>query len=819
MNRSTLASFTRRPCSALVLGLLLACPALQAAAQPLNIPALPLDQSLNALAAQAGIQLVFSTALTESHQAPALLGDMETPDALHRLLQGSGLQAKQVGPLSYTIIRPAATDPQQLEAVQVRGRLEDDTSGTYTTQALSFGRGQSQLDVPQTVSVITRQRIEDQNLNNLSEVLNQTTGVTVTTTDFGISQFSSRGFFIDSYQYDGGAPVSGQIGYSGNVAGSLDMAQFDRVEVLRGADALYSGSGEPGGVVNLVHKRPTAQRQIQGAISLGSWRNRRVELDVGGPLNDAGSLRGRAVAAYQDRHTFYDTARYRTGMMYGILEADLSPAATVSLSVSHQRNRDVPADLGLPRYSNGDDLGLPRSTSFVPDWNHRNAEVTQVFGTLDYRFNDDWQLRVNAMHQRSTAYIKAGYVYGGVDPLTGAGAYWNGSLIDSEGKRTTADATLTGHFRAFGQRHTLRVGADMRRYHGKAAYATGFFGAFGQPVDVFDPTMPPDMDVPPLDQFYDPLSTRERGLFAALTLQMTDQLDVILGGRHASYKLEESRSGAWGSGRLQYEDKNVLIPYGGVVFRLSPNWATYASIAETYVSQASRLQAPLPGSPMDPITGRNYEVGVKGSILDQGLDFALALYRIERKGQAVRDPAYPSTPGELGSNCCFLAQGHQVSQGVDLELSGELAPGWQIFAGYTFNSNKDKQTNIGPFSTTTPKHLFKLHTHYQAKGEWSRWSVGGGVNIQSAQFTRGTASTWNPATGQYDGPSVAYAYRQSGYAVWNAQIGYRISANWQANLNLENLFDRKYYQTMGTSSSGNWYGQPFNWMLTLRGTF
>ena len=229
----------------------------------------------------------------------------------------------------------------------------------------------------------------------------------------------------------------------------------------------------------------------------------------------------------------------------------------------------------------------------------------------------------------------------------------------------------------------------------------------------------------------------------------------------------------------------------------------------------------MPGTPLDPIKGRNFELGAKGEFNEGRLMASMALYRIERNGEAVADPSYPNTDiGDAGLNCCWLSKGKVVSQGVEGEISGELARGWQLFAGYTFNRNHNKTPGIeGIYHSVTPKHLFKLWSTYRLPGELSQWTIGGGANIQSAHFVSGSANAFNPDTGKFDGAAVPFKFSQGGYAVWNASVQYRINRNWQAVLNLNNLFDKVYYRTVGTSGGNNWYGEPRNVMLTLRGTF
>ena len=209
--------------------------------------------------------------------------------------------------------------------------------------------------------------------------------------------------------------------------------------------------------------------------------------------------------------------------------------------------------------------------------------------------------------------------------------------------------------------------------------------------------------------------------------------------------------------------------------------------------------------------GETYEFGTKGELLDGRLNLSSALYYTKRLNEAV----------STGQGF-YSASGEVISKGIDSEISGELAPGWQAMAGYTFNINRQRvagnaANNGTPMSTQTPKHLFKFFTTYQLPGEFERWKVGLGATIQSDSYKSGFIQRRLPDGGlsQQD----PYAFRQAGYAVWNGLVEYRIDEHWTATLNGNNLFDKTYYQTVDASDTGNWYGAPRNYMLTLRGKF
>ena len=245
----------------------------------------------------------------------------------------------------------------------------------------------------------------------------------------------------------------------------------------------------------------------------------------------------------------------------------------------------------------------------------------------------------------------------------------------------------------------------------------------------------------------------------------TRSLTLIFGGRLSWYKNEvditrydPNTGGILFTSLTKYEDNKVFTPYLGLVYDITKQWSVYGSIAETYKSQATNHKGPPPGTPLNPVTGRTYEIGVKGNMFNNRLNTTLALFSIKRNGQAVRDQTYPPTSGDLGSSCCYLDDGRIISKGIDIGVSDEIVTGWQILAGYTFNHNENK-AGSGRYSTVTPKHLFKLWSSYELKGILDGLKLGGGITAQSDTYVSGTARTFNGVTGLYDGPSVDYKFK------------------------------------------------------------
>lgn len=796
-----------------------------------DIPAGALDDVIAEYSRIAGVSVSFAPDSAAGRHSPGVKGRLNAAAALQQLLHGSGLQSVARSDNSY-ILQPVVTVGEALElgvtTIEGQGMGEmTENSRSYTTSRVSVGSKTptSLRETPQSVSVITEQLIKDKQLTGLGDAMKLTPGITVKNANFRLPQFTSRGFTISNLQIDGTAPMdigSGIGSFYGNK--TYDLAEFDHVEVLRGAGGLFSGVGDPGGVVNLVRKRPLEDFQLKVSTSAGSWDNYRSEIDVTGPIAFDGNLRGRMVTAYTNRQYFMDERRTEQPLFYGVLEADLSPFTRITVGGRSDQVHENGIDDGLPRYSDGRDLGLSRNTWFSPSWAYMDVRSQELFAKLDHEFSENLKLNVSYTHTQDASEAVTGFLYGTVNPVTGRGATWWGAYNTTQSRQSLWDANISGNFTAFDRTHEFLLGMDRQAITSRWRGANGVTAGRGDHINVFDPSSTPwlagtaDKNV---WRDYNPNTQEQYGLYSTLRLQLSDPLKLIMGARVARYKFEQvyqtRANDVWSvAGSTNHREPTKVVPYGGLVYALDDQWSAYVSYSKVFKPQAQRQQGPLPGSSMEPMTGKTYETGVKGELWGGDLNVSAALFYTDREGEATLDPAYPLTSVFYGGSCCYLAQGQVISKGVDLEASGEVLPGLMLIAGYTYNHNENK-TEGGIFSSITPKHQFKLWSTYELPDAFSKWKVGGGVNLQSANYVSGTANIIDSA-----GSVVrreAYDYRQSGYAVWDAMLEYQVDENWSVTLNGNNLLDRKYYETVGPSDYANYYGAPRNYMLTLRGTF
>lgn len=824
----------RSSASAVVLGLALGMAgAVQAESKQVNIPSAPLSEALTELGQQTGLQLLFEPGLVSGKRSTAVSGTMEPQAALDIMLRGAGLSYR-IESDTVIISNPSSTGAAvELGSTSIVGQgmgEATENSGSYTTGLVSVGSKTpvSLKETPQTVSVITQKMIEDQRITTLPEAMKRAPGITLRNNNYNSQQFYSRGFGIDNVQIDGTSPMDIGTGLGTFYSDRMyDMAAYDHVEVLRGSSGLLAGTGDPGGVVNLVRKRPLDHYQLKLNTSAGSWDNYRSEVDLTGPLAFDGKLRGRMVAAYTDRQYFMDNRSTEKPFLYGVLEADITDSTMLTFGGSYDKVKENGTGDGLPRYSTGGDVHLPRHTWYTTNSAWNDSYTREWFAKADHYFNEDWKLNTSYTYSYNDSTTEGVIPYGSVDENTNTGPYWWGSYVASWSKQSVFDVNLSGSFEAFNRRHEVLFGADYQKVTSRWRAAQGKVGLGGM-IDLWDPQSTPLPTEESNHNFYRdyyPNKREQYGVYSTLRLQLTDPLKLVVGARAQRYKFEQAYSTRARSGTGPWVEQDsvsdreptTLVPFGGLIYALNDQWSTYVSYAEVFKPQAQKMQGPLDSqSSIEPMTGKTYETGIKGELLDGRLNVSAALFYTKRENQAATDPAYPNAPFSYSSSCCFLAQDKIISKGIDLEATGEISPGWEVLAGYTYNQvhNSTEETL---YSTVTPKHLLKLWTMYTLPGDFSDWRVGGGVTAQSPTYVKGEAyrfdSNWNVIDSQ------PYKFSQSGYAVYDAMVEYKVDDNWTVAVNGNNLFDRRYYSSVGTSEYGNYYGEPRNFTLTLRGTF
>ncbi|MFC4312418.1 TonB-dependent siderophore receptor [Steroidobacter flavus] len=842
------------------------------------IPAGSLSGALMRFAEQSGIQLVYSSSLTGKLNSPGLSGRYAPRDALTKLLEGTGLVYRFTSSKNVTVEKASdANSTRVLSPVRVEGAGTNGVRGvngstditategtrSYTSDALSIASktAQSIKDTPQSVSVITQQRIQDQNLTDFRSLMDQATGVSVVT---GVGSsldgpltptYFSRGFAIERLQIDGGAPLNISNNSGSNsfaLVPQIDMGVYDHAEVLRGADGLFNGYGGPGGVISLVRKRPLDQPKVVTELMAGSWSNYRTMIDASAPLGFDGKLRGRGVLVYQDQEYFYDIASMNKTVAYGILEYDLGERTLLAVGFNSTRQDAVPFIRGLPRWQNGEDLHLPRDTCLCTPWNRYDFDTKDVFARVEHAMGETWNLKLNLGKVRQERSQKYAHTAGLINPLTSTGAVLQTSIGARASAQKTADLTLTGGFTLFGQDQNVVLGFNYSKVDGGGGKSFDSVTTTA-PIDVFafDPDVYPEPASPPPGSRWTSSGSTQWGGYTNLRLTVWEPLHISLGWRY-SYSADggETREDLCTSTTLcpngkigDVRNRVTYKPYKTHDFSWPPAWSlayditetlsAYGSYTDIYQSQANFVDPS--GDPIGPVTGTNVEGGLKWAGRDGKLNATLSFYRMKQENfplELIDHPLHNTTTDGI-HRCCYSDEQDRTlfSQGLDLDVTGEVLSGLQISTGYTYNENENRGPASGALqgralNTKLPRHLLKLWGSYQFAGTgWMhRLSVGGGVNAQSKGYYSGSVCiryvTRPNGTVVCDtGGSVPYEFDQGAYAVVHVRAAYQLDPRWNLALNVNNLLDRTYYQTVANTIGGNWYGEPRSFALTIRGQF
>lgn len=347
-------------------------------------------------------------------------------------------------------------------------REEQDYS--VKTTAAGTKMPMTQRDIPQSVSIVSQQRMEDQQLQTLGEVMTNTLGISGSQADSDRISYYSRGFEIDNYMVDG---IPTYFESRWNLGDALtDTALYERVEVVRGANGLMTGTGNPSASINMIRKHATS-REFKGNVSTeyGSWNKQRYVMDLQSPLTADGNVRGRIVAGYQNNDSWLDRYNSEKAFFSGIVDADLGATTGLSAGYEYQKiDVNSPTWGGLPRWNtDGSKNSYDRARSTAPDWAYNNKEINKFFVTLKQRFAESWQATLNATHTEVKFDSKMMYIDALVDKETGTlvspygasypvvgGTGWN------SGKRKVdaIDLFADGAYELFGRQHNMMFGGS-----------------------------------------------------------------------------------------------------------------------------------------------------------------------------------------------------------------------------------------------------------------------------------------------------------------------------------------------------------------------
>lgn len=641
-------------------------------------------------------------------------------------------------------------------------------------------------ETPQSISVISRALMDDFSLDDINAVLETTPGVTVEQIETDRTYFKARGFEITNFQTNGmGMPQE-----SGAIQGTLDTSIFESVEVVRGANGLMTGAGNPSATVNMVLKKPTYQTKVSASASYGSWNNKRVELDASTALTDDHAVR--VAFTKQKTDSYLDRYEQDKTIYYLAYEGQLSASTVLSVNyVNQQKDADSPLWGALPLfYSDGTATNFDASTSTASDWSYWNNSTGQLFVSVEQSIANTWFLKASYAHLVNEQDSELFYVFGTPDRETGLGLTGYASEYDHKDKHDIFDLYAAGKFSLFGMEHDLSFGvnqADMDNYD-KSLYDNTTGNGF-PPI----PELSGWDGIAPVPTLTDGLTgadvtNRQRSAYVSTRIRTTESLSLLAGVSQVNWQSEGESYGT-----AKDKDSDQTIPYFGTVYDINENFSAYASYTETFVPQTERDTT---GDYLDPITGESREIGLKAQLLDNDLFVTLAYFDAKQVGLAV------AIPGSAPDDTRYYGAEGINSDGFEVELSGKVSE--TLSTSFSYSSINIEGDEL--VKNYTPETQYKLAVAYKVP------EVDG--------LTAGLNYRWQDDTKRIQAATsqgVTPVTKQDAFGILNLMATYDITDNVGVSFNLNNVTNEKYihslYWAQGYYGAPRSYSISVNWQL------
>lgn len=565
-----------------------------------------------------------------------------------------------------------------------------------------------------------------------------------------------------------------------------ETANLERIEVLKGPASVLYGESEPGGLINLVTKKPTSTPFYDAQVQFGNRSFISPSIDLSGPLTDDGNLLYRLNALYRSSDDIQDVDRnIERFYIAPVVTWKISDRTDLTFELEYL-NEERPPNFGIPAIGNEiADIPFDRITNEPDDFSEE--EYISAGYDFEHRFNDNWKLRNAFRFTKQNALLEVAYPFE-IDEETGTVTrFW--AAQPQEGESYSLQTSAIGEFATGAVDHELLFGVDLNSTTDNFNDLIRLDDANPLELNLFDPvygTAPrPDFDELPLISDRE-TETRRLGVFIQDRVSLGDSFFLLAGLRYDTVKqtINNNPTDFEPTSTETTQNNDALIPRVGVVYKPIEDISLYASYSQSFTPNPETTSD---GEGLDPERGEGFEVGIKSELLEDRLFATLAYFNITKQNVASEDPDDPFS---------FVATGEQASQGIELDVSGEILPGWNVIASYAYidaEVTEDNIIEIGNRLPNAPEHSASLWTTYEIQqGDLEGLGFGVGFNF----------------VGDRQG-DLDNSFELDSYFLTNAAVFYQRN-NWRVALNFRNLFDVDYIA--GTSSSrerGNDRGEPF----------
>ena len=592
------------------------------------------------------------------------------------------------------------------------------TEGTnsYTTKSMSTATklNLSAKQTPQSVLVFTRQKLDDQNITSYQELLAKTPGVTLNQWDERVYP-TARGFDLDYYLFDG-IPT-----YAINDdADDPDLAIYDRVEIVKGANGLTTGAGNPAMGMNFIRKHANS-KDLTGTVDLsaGSWNNYSSLVDVQSALNKKGNIRARVVAKHQDKESYMDNYEKSTDVIYGVVDMDLTDTTFASIGASVEDiDRSGIRWGGMPAfYSDGTRATFDNSKTLSDDWTAWNIKTTNYYADLKQYFLNDASINLSLSRKEIDADGNLAYFGGTVDKTTGNpvigpndfGLYGYGFTNRREENNIDLYTSIPFEVAKLNQEFIIGTmynkSEKVKNNYTSSINWTTF--NFNQ-ISITEPTYTASY-LGGLEE------TTQKGTYLAGKISLMEDLKLISGLRVSDWEYKNENN------TKNREFNNELTPYAGLIYDLNKNHSVYTSYTSIFKPQDKKSSS---GDYLDPVEGNNYEVGLKSEYFEGDLNTSLTLFRIEQDGVG-EDTG--NVNGSLES--VYEAKDGVVSKGFEIGTSGKVTDNFSLDFGLAnFEAKNADGSKFNTNSSRTTANLFGKYT-------LNDYRFGGGLNYKSKYYT------------------------------------------------------------------------------------
>ena len=706
---------------------------------------------------------------------------MTPPSCLRTLLGSAALLAIAASALAPATARAEEGPPGEVDAFLVIGQRENRVSKGATGLAMSVA------ETPQSVTVIDKDYIAAFGLDEVNQVLTFTTGINVEAVETNRTYYNARGFDIKSMQVDGlGLP------FFWNVAGALDTYGYEKVEVIRGANGLLTGTGNPSGTINYVRKRPTNALEGEVGVTVGSENRRRFEADLSGPLTASGSWAGRIIVAREAKDSFLESNQNDRLFASAIIEGQIGDRAIVTLGHTYQRSESDGVLWGAPplHYGDGSLTRYDRSATTTMDWTYWDNSTASTFAELVYALPGDWQARGVIAHNDYKETTELFYTYGVPDKATGLGLFGYPGHYKPSTRSDIVDVTLSGPLQLFGREHELLTGLSHAEsndlYLQAAAPATD--PAWGA-LPAFPGWDGTEIGRPAFGAFTEAgrWTNTVRRAYLAGRFQISDPLKVILGVN----AIDIRRRGI-NFGESMDLDENAVSPYLGATYTTPAGYILYGSYSDIFEPQPE-LTEKL--APLGAAKGKSYEIGIRKTWYDGRLLASLALFK------ASQDNFAEFAGRNTTLNIDYYKGISTEVEGFELEVSGKINQELKLQGGFT-SLELTGQGGVD-IRTYVPRQTFNLSGLYRPTA-LPRLEMGAAIKWQTDTYAMA-------ALGRVD---------LEAFSLINLSASYDLTDKVEAAFNISNAGDIKNRTSLYWANFGQgFYGPPRAVSVSLKYAF